>query len=176
MKKATSMLIVLVILTCLAGGFYVAYANSAVHPTIAPFDVIRDHEVNPAFGWEEKYLGDSRIPVRYDAFLEYAPGKRVPNFIVFSFPSVGGREAIKDIRVYLWYSLFNASNQTPPQGMLALNNTVPHGKATGEEVFEVSFTYRSKKGLRKYEYALNPAGGVVEFSTKGAGSLWSVGI
>ncbi len=174
MKKVVSVFIVLVIIAGLIGGFYAAYANSAVRPTIAPFDVIWDHEVNPAFGWEEKDLGDSRITARYDASLEYAPGRRVPNFIVFSFPDVDGREALKDIRVYLWYSLFNASNRTPPRGILALEGTVPYGKATGEKVFEVSFTYRFKRGLREYKYALNPAGGAVEFSTSGADRLWTV--
>ena len=174
-KKVVPVFIVLVIIAGLIGGFYVAYAGSSIRHAVVPSGgIIEEHLVNAAFGWEEKYLGDSRITARYDAFLEYAPGKRVPNFIVFSFPEVDGRGALKDIRVYLWYSLFNASNQTPPRGMLALNNTVPHDKATGEEVFEVSFTYRFKKGLREYEYALNPAGGAVEFSTSGADRLWTV--
>ncbi|ASJ01416.1 hypothetical protein A3K92_07940 [Thermococcus gorgonarius] len=174
MKKATSMLAVLVILTALIGGFYAAYAGSSIRPTIAPFDVIREYEISPAFGWEEKYLNDTHVQAIYDCPLEYAPGKSVPNFILFSFSHVEGPGALKDIRIYLWYSLLNVSDQAPPSRMLALEGTVPYGKATGEKVFEVSFTYRFKRGLRGYEYALNPAGGAVEFSTSGAGRLWTV--
>jgi len=173
-KKAASTLIALVILAGLIGGSYTAYTGSAVRPTVAPYDVVKDREVNPVLGVEEKQPDGAEVQVRYDAFLEYAPGKKVSNFIVFSFPSVDGQGVLTGVKVYLWYSLLNASNQTPPQGMLALEGTVPHGNATDEKVFEVSFTYRFKKGLREYEYALKPSGGAVEFSTKGAGSLWGV--
>ncbi|ASJ01990.1 hypothetical protein A3L09_01290 [Thermococcus profundus] len=176
MKKVLALVIVVGIVLGFAGYSYIVYKRAElVQPTVASIDEVHVFLEASSMGMEYKKSNGDSVDVKYLPGIFYQPGKRVPNLLHFEFVINEESLALKNITIYLWYSLFNVSNQTPPRGLLSLNGTVPYGALGNNRTFTIFYNYSDEHNWGSWaKYVLEPSGGMIEVSTNGSGSLWSV--
>jgi hypothetical protein len=175
-KKVLTLIIIVGVVLGFFGYSYIVYQRAeSVQPTLAPFDKVRASFRPAVMGMECRRSNRDSIEVKYPPGIFYQPGNRVPNLLHFEFVINEKSLALRNITIYIWYSLSNVSNRTPPKGLLFLNGSLPWGVLGSNRTFGISYNYYAENSLRMAaEYILKPFGGVVEVSTNGSGSIWSV--